>query len=301
MPVCQGVHQGLTRTFHSFDKEGDHTATMLITNICSLPYQEVIDKSLLGELFHPKQFGDQVSTRYSIAHARVAAGQATLPHTLLRSSEVYYILQGEAMMHIGNETEPVSAGQLVYIPPGEVQFIENIGDCELIFLAIVDPAWRAEDEILGQPVSSSEDHDPFMTEAIREAKLGLSEGGIPIGSVLVRNGEIIGRGHNRRVQEGDPMIHAEIDCLQSAGRIGSYKDCTLYSTLMPCHLCAGAVVQFQIPEVVVGESVTFEGAAVFMRSHGVRVVDLNHQDCISLMNQFIKENPQLWNEDIGTL
>ncbi len=274
---------------------------MLITDISTLPYQEVMDKSLLGELFHPKQYGDQVSTRYSIAHARVATGQATLPHTLLRSSEVYYILQGTGLMHIGVEAETISAGQLVYIPPGEVQFIENTGDGELIFLAIVDPAWRAEDEILGPPVNAAGSQDSFMAEAIREAELGLAEGGIPIGSVLVRNGEIIGRGHNRRVQEGDPMIHAEIDCLRSTGRIRSYKDCTLYSTLMPCHLCAGAVVQFQIPEVVVGESETFEGANVFMRSHGVRVTDLNHQGCIAMMKRFINENPELWNEDIGTL
>ncbi len=275
---------------------------MLIADISTLPYQEVMDKSLLGELFHPKQFRDQVSTRYSIAHARVAAGQTTLPHTLLRSSEVYYILQGTGLMHIGVEVESISTGQLVYIPPGEVQFIENIGDGELIFLAIVDPAWRADDEILGQPPASTAGvQDPFMAEAIREAELGLSEGGIPIGSVLVRNGEIVGRGHNRRVQEGDPMRHAEIDCLKSAGRIGSYKDCTLYSTLMPCHLCAGAVVQFQIPEVIVGESETFEGADVFMRSHGVRVIDLNHLGCITMMKRFIRENPELWSEDIGTL
>jgi len=275
---------------------------MLITDISTLQYQEVMDKSLLGELFHPKQFGDQVSTRYSIAHVRVAARQATLPHTLLRSSEVYYILQGTGLMHIGVEVESLSVGQLVYIPPGEVQFIENTGDGELIFLAIVDPAWRADDEILGQPpLSTAGVQDPFMDEAIREAEIGLAEGGIPIGSILVRNGEIIGRGHNRRVQEGDPMIHAEIDCLRSAGRIGSYKDCTLYSTLMPCHLCAGAVVQFQIPEVVVGEAETFEGADVFMQSHGVRVTDLNHQGCIAMMKRFISENPELWNEDIGTL
>ncbi len=274
---------------------------MLITDTGTLQYREVMDKSLLGELFHPKQYVDQVSTRYSIAHARVASGQSTLPHTLLRSSEVYYILQGTGLMHIGDETEPVTSGHLVYIPPGEVQFIENTGDGELIFLAIVDPAWRADDEILESPGSNTEDHDIFMAEAIKEAELGMSEGGIPIGSVLVRNGEIIGRGHNRRVQKADPMIHAEIDCLQSAGRIGSYKDCILYSTLMPCHLCAGAVVQFQIPEVVVGESETFEGADVFMRSHGVRVTDLNHQGCIAMMKRFIRENPELWNEDIGTL
>jgi mannose-6-phosphate isomerase-like protein (cupin superfamily) len=130
---------------------------MLITDISQIPYQEVMDRSLLGELFHPKQFGDQVSSRYSIAHARVAAGQATLPHTLIRSSEVYYILAGTGLMHIGTEEKQVIAGQLVYIPPSEVQFIENYGNEELIFLAIVDPAWRADDEILGTLATSNKD------------------------------------------------------------------------------------------------------------------------------------------------
>src|SRR3954467_8068035 len=108
-----------------------------------------------------------------------------------------------------------------------------------------------------------------LLAAIEEAKKGLAEGGIPIGSILVRNGEIIGRGHNQRVQKGDPMAHAEIDCLQQAGRIGSYKDTVLYSTLMPCYLCAGAVVQFGITQVVVGESKTFSGAEFFMKQHAV--------------------------------
>lgn len=274
---------------------------MLITDISQIPYQEVMDRSLLGELFHPKDFGDRVSSRYSIAHARVASGQETLPHTLLRSSEVYYILQGTGLMHIGTEEKQVSAGQLVYIPPGSVQFIKNTGDNELIFLAIVDPAWTAEDEILGSPEETSDDHDSFMEEAIYEAERGLSEGGIPIGAVLVKSGTIIGRGHNRRVQNGDPMIHAEIDCLRNAGKIGSYKDCTLYSTLMPSFLCAGAVVQFQIPTVIVGESQTLEGAEVLMRSHGTRVTNLNNQRCISMMKKFILDNPDLWNEDIGAL
>ena len=106
--------------------------------------------------------------------------------------------------------------------------------------------------------------DEFMKAAIAEAKEGLKEGGIPIGSVIVRDGKIVGRGHNRRVQHNDPMAHAEIDCLQNAGRIGNYKDTTLYSTLMPCYLCAGAVVQFGIKKVIVGENKTFEGAEEFM-------------------------------------
>jgi len=141
--------------------------------------------------------------------------------------------------------------------------------------------------------------DEFMQAAIQEAKKGLGTGGIPIGSVLVKDGVIIGRGHNQRVQQGDPMAHAEIDCLRNAGRIGNYKGTVLYSTLMPCYLCSGAVVQFGIKKVVVGESVTFPGGPEFMRQHGVEVLDLNNQECISLMNQFIAEKPDLWNEDIG--
>ncbi|MCK4270550.1 MAG: nucleoside deaminase, partial [Methanogenium sp.] len=127
------------------------------------------------------------------------------------------------------------------------------------------------------------------------------EGGIPIGSVLVKDGEIIGRGHNRRVQYDDPIIHAEIDCLRDAGRIGSYRGTTLYSTLMPCYLCAGAVVQFGIKKVVVGESVNFEGARSFLESKGVEVVDLRLSECIEMMAEFIRVHPKLWNEDIGEL
>lgn len=138
-----------------------------------------------------------------------------------------------------------------------------------------------------------------MTEAIAEAKQGLSEGGIPIGSVIVKYGKIVGRGHNKRVQDSDPVTHAEIDCLRNAGRIGNYKDTTLYSTLMPCYLCAGAVVQFGIKKVIAGESETFAGAKEFMESHGVEVVNLNLDECKQLMNNFIQEKPELWNEDIG--
>jgi len=141
----------------------------------------------------------------------------------------------------------------------------------------------------------------FMRAAIEEAKKGLDEGGIPIGSVLVKDGKIIGRGHNRRVQENDPIIHAEIDCLRNAGRIGSYKGAILYSTLMPCYLCAGAAVQFGIPKVVVGESETFPGAREFMESHKVEVTDLDLKECKKLMQEFIQKNPELWNEDIGEL
>ena len=141
--------------------------------------------------------------------------------------------------------------------------------------------------------------DYFMKATIEEAWKGKSEGGIPIGSVLVRDGEIIGRGHNKRVQENDPVIHAEIDCLRNAGRIGNYRGATLYSTLMPCYLCAGAVVQFGIKKVIAGESKTFAGAKEFMESHGVEVIDLDLEECKSLMREFISTNPKLWDEDIG--
>jgi creatinine deaminase len=143
--------------------------------------------------------------------------------------------------------------------------------------------------------------DEFMKAAIEEARKGLSEGGIPIGSVLVKNGKIIGRGHNQRVQKGSPTLHAEIDCLENTGRIGSYKDTVLYSTLMPCYLCSGAVVQFDIKKVIVGESATFPGGPEFMKEHGVEVLDLNLDECKKLMTDFIEANPKLWNEDIGEL
>lgn len=141
--------------------------------------------------------------------------------------------------------------------------------------------------------------DEFMTAAIAEAKQGLNEGGIPIGSVLVKDGKIVGKGHNQRVQKSDPVTHAEIDCLRNAGRIGNYQDTILYSTLMPCYLCAGAVVQFKIKKIIVGESKTFPGAKEFMESHGVEVVDLDLAECTELMKDFINKNSLLWNEDIG--
>lgn len=143
--------------------------------------------------------------------------------------------------------------------------------------------------------------DKFMQAAIDEARQGLSEGGIPIGSVIIKDGKIIGRGHNKRVQEGDPITHAEIDCLRNAGRVGSYKDTVLYSTLMPCYLCAGAVVQFGIKKVYAGENETFSGAKEFMESMGVEVININSEECKEMMRKFITENPMLWNEDIGEL
>ena len=143
--------------------------------------------------------------------------------------------------------------------------------------------------------------DPNLRAAINEAKRSKSEApnGIPIGSVLVKDGEIIGRGHNKRVQQDDPVLHAEIDCLRNTGRIKDYRGAVLYSTLMPCFLCGGAVVQFGIKKVIVGESRTFAGSREFMESHGVEVVDLDSSECRSLMKEFIKNYPDLWSEDIG--
>ncbi len=143
--------------------------------------------------------------------------------------------------------------------------------------------------------------DAYIKAAIEEAKKGLLEGGIPIGSILVKDGKILGRGHNKRVQDNDPIMHAEIDCLRNAGRIGRYSGSILYSTLMPCYLCAGAIVQFGIKKVIAGESETFTGAREFMESHGVMVIDLNLDECKQLMSEFIRKYPQVWNEDIGKL
>jgi creatinine deaminase len=141
--------------------------------------------------------------------------------------------------------------------------------------------------------------DEFMQTAIAQARKSRAEGGNPIGSALIRAGKLISVGHNKRVQNNDPITHAEIDCLRNAGRLGSFHDTVLYSTLMPCYLCAGAVVQFGIKKVIVGESRTFPGAADFMRTHGVELSDLDLPECIKMMQKFIAENPHLWNEDIG--
>jgi cytosine deaminase len=148
--------------------------------------------------------------------------------------------------------------------------------------------------------------DPFLRVAIEEARAGLAEGGLPTGSVLVRGGQVIGRGRNRRVQAGDPMAHAEISCLTHAGRQSTYADTTLYSTLMPCFLCSGAAVQFGIRRIVIGESVNFPGGQApggtspqMLRQHGIEVVDLRDAECVEMMSGFIRDNPKLWNEDIG--
>jgi len=143
--------------------------------------------------------------------------------------------------------------------------------------------------------------EKFMNAAIEEAKLGLQEGGIPIGSVLVQNGKIIGRGRNRRIQNNDPLAHAEIECLRNAGRIGSYKDCILFTTLIPCYLCSGAIVQFEIDRIVVGDSRNFTGDIEFLKDHWVSVDDWDSDECIELMRDFIRNNPSLWKEDIGKL
>jgi len=143
--------------------------------------------------------------------------------------------------------------------------------------------------------------DPFLDAAIEEAEIGLAEGGIPIGSVLVSDGKIIGRGHNQRVQHGSVIHHAEMNCLENAGRLPAsvYSRCTLYSTLSPCPMCSGAALLYKIPRIVVGENVTFQGPEAYVRSQGVKVEILNDPVCIQLMRDFIKAHPELWNEDIG--
>jgi len=140
-----------------------------------------------------------------------------------------------------------------------------------------------------------------MQAAIEEARLGLAEGGIPIGSVLVLDGKIIGRGHNRRVQDGSVIHHAEMNCLENAGRLPAsvYRRCTIYSTLSPCPMCSGAILLYGIPRVVVGENKTFQGPEAHVRSQGVHVDIRQNPDCIGLMEDFIKSKPELWNEDIG--
>jgi creatinine deaminase len=143
--------------------------------------------------------------------------------------------------------------------------------------------------------------DSYIEAAIEEAKKGLEEGGIPIGSILVKDGKIIGRGHNKRVQDNDPIMHAEIDCLRNAGRIGGYTGSIIYSTLMPCYLCAGAIVQFGIKKVIAGESENFAGAREFMESHGIEVIDLNIDECKQLMREYIRNYPLVWKEDIGKI
>lgn len=143
--------------------------------------------------------------------------------------------------------------------------------------------------------------DKFMEAAIAEAKKGRAENGIPIGSVLVLDGHIVARGHNQRIQKGSAVLHAEMDCLENAGRLtaADYKRATLYSTLSPCDMCSGAVLLYGIPRVVIGENRTFRGPEDYVRSRGVELVVLDSQECKALMSEFINAQPELWNEDIG--
>ena len=143
--------------------------------------------------------------------------------------------------------------------------------------------------------------DSFLAAAVDEARVGLAEGGIPIGSVLVVDGEIIGRGHNRRVQKGSAILHGETDALENAGRLPAsvYRRSTIYTTLSPCDMCSGAILLYDIPKVVIGENRTFMGAEEHLRSRGVEVVVADSQECVELMTSFIAANPTLWNEDIG--
>jgi len=143
--------------------------------------------------------------------------------------------------------------------------------------------------------------DPFMKAAIEEAEQGLREGGIPIGSVLIYRGTILGRGHNRRVQQGSVVLHGEMDALENAGRqpASVYRECTLYTTLSPCPMCTGAILLYGIPRVVVGENRTFMGEEALLRDRGVSVEVLQDPACMALMSRFIEAHPQLWNEDIG--
>ncbi len=143
--------------------------------------------------------------------------------------------------------------------------------------------------------------DPFLTAAIEQARKSLSEGGIPIGSVLVHEGKIIGRGHNCRIQTGSVIDHGEMNCLRNAGRLPAhvYRHCMIYSTLSPCPMCSGAIVLYKIPKVVVGENVNFRGAEEYMRSNGIDVKIVQDPECIEMMSEFIAAHPELWSEDIG--
>ena len=230
--------------------------------------------------------GDEIEVRVvDIRGDKVRIGINAPRTTSVHRKEIYDTIRGEN----------VSASEMT---PGDLLGSDLPRGGVAPMMRLVRPPSESELEN-GMP-------DEFLQAAIDEAKKGLSEGGLPIGSVLVRDGKIIGRGHNKRVQNGDPMAHAEIDCLTNAGRQKSYKDTVLYSTLMPCYLCTGAVLQFGIPKVIVGESVNFPGgeggwgkSPKFMAANGVEVIDLHDATCIEMMSEFIKAKPELWNEDIG--
>lgn len=143
--------------------------------------------------------------------------------------------------------------------------------------------------------------DAYLAAAVDEARKGAAAGGVPIGSVLVVDGEIVARGHNQRVQQGSAIRHAEMDCLENAGRLSAktYRHATLYSTLSPCDMCSGAILLYGIPKVVIGDNETFQGPEDYLRERGVEVEVVNNADCIRMMGDFILKNPELWNEDIG--
>jgi len=148
-------------------------------------------------------------------------------------------------------------------------------------------------------IEPTEEHLRFIHRAYEEAKAGYDEGGLPIGSILVENGEVVGAGRNRRIQDGDTIAHGEMDCLRRAGRRRHYKATTLYTTLSPCMMCTGAIIQFGIPRVIVGEDRNFEGNIGFLAERGVEVALLQDPDCIELMGRFIREQPAIWSEDIA--
>ncbi len=148
-------------------------------------------------------------------------------------------------------------------------------------------------------MSDSPDHATFLRAAYEQAAKSFAEGGVPVGAALVEGGRLLAVGHNRRVQEGDPIAHGEMDCLRKAGRRRSYAGVTLYTTLAPCMMCTGTIIQFGIPHVVVGENRTFEGHLPFLRDRGVRVDLIDDPDCAALMTRFIRERPELWYEDIA--
>ncbi|MFT5142902.1 MAG: creatinine deaminase [Rhodothermales bacterium] len=162
-----------------------------------------------------------------------------------------------------------------------------------------DLRFRALDR--GRKLIMTEDLDPFLKQAIAEARKGAASGGIPIGSVLVLDGHIVGRGHNQRVQRLSPVLHAEMDCLENAGRLPAqdYRRAVLYSTLSPCDMCSGAILLYGIPRVIVGENKTFCGPEAYLRSRGVSVTVVDNPECRELMEGFIQAHPELWNEDIG--
>jgi len=145
-----------------------------------------------------------------------------------------------------------------------------------------------------------EEHDKFMSEAIAEAKKGLNEGGIPIGAVLVKNEEIISRGHNRLVQKNSSILHGEMDCIENAGKLKGedYKHCTLYTTLSPCEMCSGVILLYKIPKVIMGENETLKGPEDYLKENGVNLINLNLKECKNIMNEYIKKNPEIWNAEI---